>query len=190
MMTYAVIPSGVAECDRCGCDVTADNIGAFKHESWLARNAQVCTVLCATCADAIDEARAAIAQPAETSMTLPRRPLGSHVRRHPGHGKALAEDPPPLDQALTVAIGWPAAKALPAPLVVIQPEDNPARLRFDVAAGRRVRVAHAAATDPDFLLKLAQALIDYGALCVDLIVHPPRPGAARERLRVLVEAPR
>lgn len=189
MTTYAVFPAGVAECERCGCDVTAENVGALKRVGDLASNAQVCIAFCSACAEAIDEERAAEAQPAATSMTLRRRPLGSHMRRHPGHGKTLAEDPPPLDQALTVAIGWPAAKTLPPPLVVIQPEDNPARLRFDVAAGRRVRVAHAAATDPDFLLKLAQALIDYGALCVDLIVWPQRrESVSRERLRVLPEA--
>jgi len=124
-------------------------------------------------------------------ITLHRRGIGSHPRRHPAYGKTLAENPPPPDEPLTVAVGWQYAKTLPEPLLVVKPEDNPVRLRFDVADGRRVRVAHPADADPDRLLRLAQALIDYGALYVDLIEHPPRPGATkRERLRVLVEAPR
>ncbi|PLX74670.1 MAG: hypothetical protein C0607_10545 [Azoarcus sp.] len=87
-----------------------------------------------------------------------------------------------------MAIGWTLAKILPEPLLVVLPEDDPGKLRFDVAAGRRVRVAHPADADPDQLVKLAQALIDYGALWVDLILHPPRFGETHgERLRVLVE---
>lgn len=187
----AFFPSGITECERCGCDVTDANVGAFKHLRSLALNASAVLAYCQSCAEAIDEERAAAARPAETSMTLQRRPLGSHPRRHPAYGKTLAENPPPSDEPLTVAIGWQFGKTLPAPLLVVQPEDNPGRLRFDVADGRRVRVAHPADADPDRLLRLAQALIDYGALYVDLIEHPPRPGAAkRERLRVLVEAPR
>lgn len=190
MTTYAVFPSGVAECSRCGCDVIADNVGAFRRVRDLAPNATVCIVMCATCADAEDERNEA-AQAPPASLTLTRRGIGSHPRRHPAYGKALAENPPPPDEPLTVAVGWQYAKTFPAPLLVVLPEDNPVRLRFDVAAGRRVRVAHPDDADPERLLRLAQALIDYGALYVDLIEHPPRPGAAkRERLRVLVEAPR
>lgn len=191
MTTYAVFPSGAAECSNCGCDVTAANVGAFRRVRDLAPNATVCIVICATCADAADDARNEATQAPPASVTLPRHGIGSHPRRHPAYGKSLTETPPPTDEPLTVAIGWQAAKTLPAPLLVVQPEDNPTRLRFDVAAGRRVRVAHPADADPDRLLRLAQALIDYGALYVDLIEHPPRPGAAkRDRLRVLVEAPR
>lgn len=189
MTTYAVFPSGVAECSRCGCDVTADNVGAFRRARDLASNATVCLTFCQSCAEAIDHERDAAAGPAATSMTLPRRSVGKHPRRHPANGRMLAEDPPALEQALNVAIGWPVGETLPAPKIIIQPEDDPARLRFDVAAGRRVYVAHNAAANPEHLLKLAQAMIDYGALCVDLIVHPPRPGAGRERLRVVPELP-
>ncbi|MDI3491717.1 MAG: hypothetical protein PWP11_2994 [Thauera sp.] len=189
MTSYAVFPSGVAECSRCGCDVTADNVGAFRRVFTPAPNASFCIAFCQSCAEAIDHERDSASGPAATSMTLPRRSVGKHPRRHPANGRALAEDPPTLDQALTVAIGWPVAETVPAPKIVVQHEDDPARLRFDVAAGRRVYVAHNAAADPDRLLKLAQALIDYGALCVDLIVHPPRPGAGRERLRVVPEMP-
>lgn len=191
MTSYAVFPSGAAECSSCGCDVTAANVGAFRRVRDLAPNATVCIVICAKCADAADDARDEAAQAPPASVTLPRHGIGSHPRRHPAYGKSLTETPPPSDEPLTVAIGWQNAKTLPAPLLVVQPEDNPVRLRFDVAAGRRVRVAHPADADPDRLLRLAQALIDYGALYVDLIEHPPRPGAAkRDRLRVLVEAPR
>lgn len=186
----AIFPSGIADCAICGCDVTADNVGAFRRLGDLGPNATVCLTICATCADTADEARTTPASVKQICITLPRRPIGSHPRRHPAYGKSLSETPPPGD-ALNVAVGWQTAKSLPAPLIVVQPEDNPGRLRFDTAAGRRVRVAHPADADPDRLLRLAQALIDYGALYVDLIEHPPRPGAAkRERLRVLVEAPR
>lgn len=188
MTTYAVFPSGVAECSRCGCDVTADNVGAFRRVRDLAPNATVCLTFCQECAEAIDAERSATDAPPETSIKLRRRLLGNRYRRHPASGKALAEDPPPLDQAVTVAVGWPVGETVQAPRIIVQPEDDPAGLRFDVAAGRRVYVAHNAAASPDLLLKLAQALIDHGALCVDLIVHPPRPGAGRERLRILPEA--
>ena len=185
------MPSGVTECWRCGCDVTPENVGMLKRLADLGSNASICATFCQSCAEAIDDERQAGERPAATSMTLPRRPLGTHLRRYPAYGKSLSENPPPPDEPLTVAIGWQYAKTLPAPLLVVQPEDNPLRLRFDVAAGRRVCVAHPADADPDRLLRLAQALIDYGALYVDLIEHPPRPGAAtRDRLRVLVEAPR
>jgi len=187
MTTYVVFPSGVAECSRCGCDVTEENIGALKRLRDLAGNASACVAFCQSCAEAIDAEREAANRPAETSMTLSRRPLGARHRRHTPFGKALSEDPPPLDQALTVAVGWQAGKGLSSPLIVVQPFEDPSCLRFDVAAGRRVFVAHSATAEPDHLLKLAQALIDYGALCVDLIVHPPRPGVGRERLRVLPE---
>ena len=171
--------------------MTAANVGAFRRVRDLAPNATVCIVICAKCADAADDARDEAAQAPPASVTLPRHGIGSHPRRHPAYGKSLTETPPPSDEPLTVAIGWQHAKTLPAPLLVVQPEDNPVRLRFDVAAGRRVRVAHPADADPDHLLKLAQALVDYGALFVDLIEHPIRPGAAkRDRLRVLVETPR
>lgn len=191
MTTYAVFPSGAAECSNCGCDVTAANVGAFRRVRDLAPNATVCLTFCQSCAEAIDDERNEAAQATPASVTISRHGIGSHPRRHPAYGKSLTENPPPPGEPLTVAVGWPYAKTLPAPLLVVQPEDNPGRLRFDVAAGRRVRVAHPADADPDRLLRLAQALIDYGALYVDLIEHPPRPGAAkRERLRVLVEAPR
>lgn len=185
------MPTGVTECWRCACDVTPQNVGMLKRLADLGSNASICATFCQSCADAIDDEREAAARTPATSITLPRRPIGNHPRRHPAYGKTLAENPPPPDGPLTVSVGWQNAKTLPPPLLVVQPEDNPARLRFDVAAGRRVRVAHPADADPDRLLRLAQALIDYGALYVDLIEHPPRPGAAkRERLRVLVEAPR
>ena len=89
---------------------------------------------------------------ASPSITLRRRGIGAHPRRHPDYGKSLAENPPPADEPLNIALGWPNAKNLPAPLLVVQPEDNPARLRFDVADGRRVRVAHPSNADPDRLL--------------------------------------
>lgn len=189
MTTYAVFPSGVAECSRCGCDVTADNVGAVRRVRDLAPNASICLTFCQSCADAIDEEREATARPPATSITLHRRPIGKHPRRYPANGRALAEDPPAIDKALNVAIGWLVGETLPAPKIIVQPEDDPDRLRFDVATGRRVYVAHNAAANPEHLLKLARALIDYGALCVDLIVHPPRPGAGRERLRVVPEVP-
>lgn len=191
MTTYALFPSGVAECSRCGCEVTADNVGAFRRVRDLAPNATVCLTFCQSCAEAIDDERNEAAQAVPASVAISRHGIGSHPRRHPAYGKTLAENPPAPDEPLTVAVGWQYAKTLPAPLLVVQPEDNPGRLRFDVADGRRVRVAHPADADPGRLLRLAQALIDYGALYVDLIEHPPRPGAAkRERLRVLVETPR
>lgn len=189
MTTYAVFPSGVAECARCGCDVTEATVGAFKLLRGLAPNAGVYLTFCQRCAEAIDAEREAAARPDAASMMLRRCGIGAHPRRHPAYGKSLAENPPPADEPLNIALGWPSAKNLPAPLLVVQPEDNPARLRFDVADGRRVRVAHPSNADPDRLLKLAQALIDHGATCVNLMVHPPRPGATeRERLRVLVES--
>ena len=187
MNPVAFMPSGIAECARCGCDVTEANVGAFQRVRDLGSNAAVYLTFCQECAEAIDAERAAAEAPPETSITLPRRLLGNRYRRHPAGGKALVEDPPPLDQAVTVAVGWPVGETVQAPRIIVQPEDDPAGLRFDVAAGRRVYVAHNAAAAPDLLLKLAQALIDHGALCVDLIVHPPRPGAGRERLRILPE---
>lgn len=188
MTLFAFFPSGVAECARCGCDVTDANVGALRRLRDIASNASVCLTYCQSCAEVIDEEREVASRPANASMTLPRRALGKHPRRYPSNGRALAENPPSLDQALTVAIGWPVAETVPAPKIIVQHEDDPERLRFDVAAGRRVYVAHKAAADPERLLKLAQALIDYGALCVDLIVHPARPGAGRERLRVVPES--
>ncbi|AMO36233.1 hypothetical protein [Thauera humireducens] len=183
------MPTGVTECWRCGCDVTPENVGMLKRLADLGSNASICATFCQSCAEAIDDEREAATRPPATSMTLPRRSLGKHPRRYPANGRALAEDPPALDQALNVAIGWPIAETLPAPKIIVQPEDDPARLRLELAAGRRVYVAHSAAANPEHLLKLAQTLIDYGALCVDLIVHPPRPGAGRERLRVVPEMP-
>lgn len=188
MNSYAIFPSGVAECSNCGCDVTSENVGAFRRVADLGPNASVCLTYCEPCAAAADAERDRTAAPAQKTLTLSRRGIGSHVRRHPAYGKKLADSPPLPDDPLNVAIGWTLAKILPEPLLVVLPEDNPGKLRFDVAAGRRVRVAHPADADPDQLVKLAQALIDYGALWVDLIVHPPRPGETRgERLRVLVE---
>lgn len=186
--SYVLMPTGVTECWRCACDVTPQNVGMLKRLADLGSNASICATFCQSCAEALDDEREAAARPPATSITLPRRPIGNHPRRYPANGRALAEDPPALDQALIVAIGWPVGETLPAPKIIVQPEDDPARLRFDVAARRRVYVAHNAAANPEHLLKLAQTLIDYGALCVDLIVHPPRPGAGRERLRVVPEA--
>jgi len=184
---YNVIPSGVAECARCGCDVTDANIGALRQIGGLARNASVCLPFCQSCAEAIDEERAAFERPAATAITLHRRPLGTQGRRYPANGRALAEAPPPIDQAVTVAIGWPVAETVSAPKIIVQHEDDPAKLRFDVAAGRRIFVAHNAAADAGRLLDLAQALIDYGAVCIDFVVHPRRPDTGRERLRVWPE---
>ncbi len=189
MNSYAIFPSGVAECAHCGCDVTSDNVGAFRRVSDLGPNASVCLTYCEPCAAAADAERERTAAPTQKSIALSRRGIGSHVRRHPAYGKKLADSPPLPDEPLNVAIGWTLAKILPEPLLVVLPEDNPGKLRFDVAAGRRVRVAHPADADADQLLSLAQALIDFGALSIKLVVHPPRPGAnGVESLLVVPEA--
>ncbi len=208
--TRILAPKAMA-CFACNQDANPEQ-STVVEVSMLAPGLGIAVAICPACtARAIDRdgsadtliaeirdqysAGVTFARPSEVpataspSITLRRRGIGAHPRRHPAYGKSLAENPPPADEPLNIALGWPNAKNLPAPLLVVQPEDNPARLRFDVADGRRVRVAHPSNADPDHLLKLAQALIDHGATCVDLIVHPPRPGATeRERLRVLVES--
>lgn len=115
----------------------------------------------------------------------PRKPRNAG-RKHPAYGAALAADPPPADEPLRVLVGWQHADAVPDPKLIVRDGDNPGRLRFDVAAGRCVRVFHRHDADPNRLFGLAQCLIDYGAREVQLVIHPPRPEAhGTEMLRIV-----
>ena len=181
---HACMPSGVTSCASCGCDVTADNLGALRYLRHLRDGAALYLSVCQSCAEAEDAARAQKAPAPPTE--LQRQPARNAGRKHPPYGAALAADPPPADEALHVLMGWDYADKLPDPKLIVRDEDNPARLRFDVADGRAVRVVHRHDADPDRLLKLAQALIDYGAREVEMVIHPPRPGSyGTELLRIV-----
>lgn len=209
--TFALLPPSGMVCAVCGTDTDAADITAVvetyhRSGSGIGIAVGVCRSCCrehAPTQQALDTLiariraddsitpRIATTPPAGYEITLPPRKRGNLARRHPAYGARLAADPPPADHRLTVAVGWEHAKQLPVPLIVVQPDDNPTRLRFDVAAGRPVRVTHPASSDPDWLLKLAQALIDEGAVCVDLTVHPSRTGTtAMETLRIRPEVTR
>lgn len=124
--------------------------------------------------------------PLPGEIALDRRPVSNAGRKHPPYGAALAADPMPADAVLRVVTGWTHAKAIPDPKLIVRDEDNPARLRFDAANGRTVRVLHPHDANPERLLKLAQALIDYGARGVEMVIHPERPGASgTELLRIV-----
>lgn len=123
---------------------------------------------------------------AEVGIELQPRTARNEGRRHPAFGAALSADPPPADEHLRVLVGWEHADAVPDPKLIVRPADNPARLRFDVAAGRTVRIYHPHTADPNRLFSLAQSLIDYGATEVELVIHPPRPEAhSTELLRIV-----
>lgn len=125
-------------------------------------------------------------RPLPGHIALARRPVSNAGRKHPPYAAALAADPPPADEALRVVMGWAHAKAIPDPKLIVRDEDNPARLRFDAANGRTVRVLHPHDADPERLLKLAQALIDYGACDVEMVIYPARPGSnGTELLRIV-----
>lgn len=115
-------------------------------------------------------------------LTLRRRAVNNARRRHPAYHRALLENPPPADEGLQIALDWKTAMLLPEPRLVVRPEDNIARLRFDVAKGRRVRVVHSNADAPDRLMRIAQALIDYGANQVELYLHPIAPGSGGSQI--------
>lgn len=106
-------------------------------------------------------------------VQLTRRPATNAGRKHPPYGAQLLANPPPKWEAVRVLLGWKYAKCEmeSQPIVV---DSDPALLRFDVVAGRRVRVDHEHNADPRQLLNLAQALIDYGATAVKLVTNGPR----------------
>lgn len=204
-MTYAKIlrPAAGLECFVCRApvDVEADTVIEVAP---LGRGFKVAVGICPICAERAREADGSI-QPLADSirevyaggvvtvekctrppLELERKAVSNAGRKHPPFGAALAENPPPADELLCVLLGSDHAKAIPDPKLIVRPEDNPARLRFDVAEGREVRVVHPHDADPKRLVRLAQALIDYGAQSVELVVHPVRPGAAgTEILRIV-----
>ncbi|CAM5320857.1 hypothetical protein [Thauera mechernichensis] len=114
--------------------------------------------------------------PGPPPVQLARRPVTNAGRKHPAYGAKLLANPPPEWEAVRVLLGWKYAKCEmeSQPIVV---DSDPALLRFDVVAGRRVRVDHEHNADPRQLLNLAQALIDYGATAVELVIPFPPPGA-------------
>lgn len=109
-------------------------------------------------------------------------------RKHPPYGADLAANPPPPDESLRVLVGWEYAQWVTENRIVLVDSESPDRLRFDVAAGRRVRVDHPHDADPERLLHLAQALIDYGATVVDLVI-PFCPGALCTQMLRIVPRP-
>lgn len=207
-MTYAKIlnPAAGLECFVCKApvDVKADTVIEVAP---IGRGFKVAVGICPTCADRAREEDGSI-QPLADSirevyaggvvtvepytrppLEIERKAVSNAGRKHPPLGAALAENPPPADEPLRVLLGWEHAKAIPDPKLILRPEDNPARLRFDVAEGREVRVVHPHDADPKRLMRIAQALIDYGAQSVELVVHPIRPGASgTEILRIVPRA--
>ena len=124
---------------------------------------------------------ATLASPARPSgpppVELAPRPLRTAGLRHPAFGAVLLADPPPADESLLVLLGWEHARSLPVQKLVVEPTQNPRKLRFDVAKDRRVRVLHPHDANHKTLLALAQQLIDFGAREVELLTHPGRPGS-------------
>lgn len=121
-------------------------------------------------------------------VELTRRPVHHASRKHPPYGADLAANPPPPDESLRVLVGWEYAQWVTENRIVLVDSESPDRLRFDVAAGRRVRVDHPHDADPERLLHLAQALIDYGATVVDLVI-PFCPGALSTQMLRIVPRP-
>lgn len=119
-------------------------------------------------------------------VELTRRPVRNTGRKHPPYGAILAESPLPSDETLRVCIGWQYEEWVSERRVIVAATDDPAALRFDAAAGRRVRVIHPHDASPEHLFRLAQTLVDYGAVSVELAIFPLRPGThCTEVLRIV-----
>ena len=194
MTAYAFAPAGL-ECFICKDDAPTDGstmveVSMLAHELGIA--VAVCPV-CTTRALAEDVTLSTLvtdireqyhqqAAPAPkpgivppNQLALTPRPIRNAGRRHPVHGARLAANPPEADVDLHVLLGWEHEKLVSEPKLLIMPNDNPERLRFDVAANRAARVIHPPHADRLRLLSLAQGLIDYGARQVELVIHPLSP---------------
>lgn len=122
-------------------------------------------------------------------VELTRRPVRNTGRKHPPYGAILAEAPPPADEVLRVCIGWQYEEWVSERRLIVEATDDPAALRFDAAAGRTVRVIHPHDASPEHLFRLAQAIVDYGAVSVELAIFPHRPGThCTEVLRIAPKA--
>lgn len=107
------------------------------------------------------------------TIYLPRRPVRTSGLRHPPHGRQLTDHPPEPDAVIQIAVdSRPAYDIMPEPKLAVWPEHQPDRMRYDVVAGRRVRVAHPATIRPARLQALVQALIDHGASLIELVDYP------------------
>lgn len=119
-------------------------------------------------------------------VELTRHPVRNAGRKHPPYGAILAESPPPSDEILRVCIGWQYEEWVSERRVIVEATEDPDALRFDVAAGRPVRVIHPHDASPEHLFRLAQTLVDYGAVLVELAIFPHRPGTfCTEVLRIV-----
>lgn len=119
-------------------------------------------------------------------VELTRRPLRNTGRKHPPYGAILAAAPPPPDEVLRVCVGWQYEEWVSDSRVIVEATADPEALRFDAAAGRTVRVIHPHDASPEHLFRLAQTLVDYGAVSVELAIFPHRPGAyCTEVLRIV-----
>lgn len=206
MSDTRILASRVMECFICKADAAPEQ-STLVEVSMLAPDFKLAVAVCPACtARAIAEDGSTDALIADIRETYPRfatltkpapKPTSTQIelqprtarnagRRHPAYGAAITADPPPADEPLRVLMGWEHADTVPDPKLIVRPADNPAHLRFDVAAKRIVRVFHPDSEDPNRLYALAQSLIDYGAAVVELVIHPPRPEAhSTELLRIV-----
>lgn len=184
----AFLPAGGVQCAVCGVLVSLKDPGVLTHQvAPIGRGMWFALSVCRSCrtvhGDKIPALFALISNQPEASVIRLKRARARRAhgpQRLPPYAKPIETNPPAKDQALFAVLDWFERENAPSPCFVLPADQAAPSWNLCFTSGYHVRVLHGTDTDPDRLFQIAQALIDAGAIGVELRIHPAPKG---ERLR-------
>ena len=129
-------------------------------------------------------------EPPETSVLRLKRSKARKTPRQrlPPYAAEILADPPDQDTVLHAVLDWASWRKAPKPCIVLPSDRAVSDFDLDFTNGYRVRVLHGATGDPERLFAIAQALVDWGAIAVELREYPAPPNAPLREIAVRLQA--